>query len=77
MDSNFKEFLTSGKALLTDTKTIKPKSTSVKGPKKGMDVPLSQDSHKVLVKRCIDDRIPKKDVVEEFKKFIDAAEAEL
>lgn len=77
MDNNFREFLASGKALVTDTKTPKVKSESVKAPKKGMDVQVSSDPHRVLIRRCIDDKIKKSDVIVEFKKFIDAAEAAL
>lgn len=77
MDATLKEFLASGKALITDSTARKPKSESVKAPKKGNDVPISSDPHKVLIKRCIDDKISKKDVVEEFKKFIDQAENEM
>lgn len=76
-DGNFKEFLSSGRALITDTKTAKVKSESVKAPKKGTDVPVSGDPHRVLIKRCIDDKIKKSEVIEEFKKFIQAAEAAL
>jgi hypothetical protein len=53
------------------------KSESVKAPKKGTDVPVSGDPHRVLIKRCIDDKIKKSEVIEEFKKFIQAAEAAL
>ena len=74
MDNNFKEFLSSGRALITDTKTPKVKSESVKGPKKGTDVPVSSDPHRVLIKRMIEDKIKKSDVIEEFKKFIQEAE---
>jgi hypothetical protein len=74
MDNNFKEFLSSGRALITDTKTPKVKSESVKAPKKGTDVPVSSDPHRVLIKRMIEDKIKKSDVIEEFKKFIQEAE---
>jgi hypothetical protein len=76
-DGNFKEFLASGRALITNTKTPKVKSESVKAPKKGTDVPVSGDPHRVLIKRCIDDKIKKSEVIEEFKKFIQAAEEAL
>lgn len=72
MDGVLKEFLQSGRALLTDTKT--PKTQSVKAPKKGLETPVESDAHKVLIRRCIDEKISKKDVVEELKKFIKSAE---
>lgn len=79
MDSNYRDFVSSGRALITDTKTPKVKSASVKAPKNAIDaVPVgSQDPHRVLIKRCIDDKIKKSEVVEEFKKFIQAAEEAL
>lgn len=73
-DGNFREFLASGKALITDTKQAKVKSESVKAKKVGTDVQVSGDPHRVLIKRCIDDKIKKSEVIEEFKKFIQAAE---
>lgn len=79
MDNNYREFVASGRALITDTKTPKVKSASVKPPAKAIDaIPVgSSDPHRVLIKRCIDDKIKKSDVVEEFKKFIQAAEEAL
>ena len=79
MEGFLKDFLASGKALITDTKMPKVKSESVKAPKTGtVAMTVEQkDPHKVLVKRCIDDKISKKDLVEEFKKFVEAAEADL
>jgi hypothetical protein len=75
MDGTYREFLSSGKALITDTKTPKVKSESVKKSKAGFDTPpIEKDPHRVLIRRCIDDKIKKSDVVEEFKKFIQQAE---
>ena len=78
MDGNFKEFLASGRALVTDTKTVKVKSESVKKAKSGFDTPpADKDPHKTLIRRCIEDKIKKSDIVEEFKKFIECAENEM
>jgi len=78
MDGNFKEFMASGKGLITDTKTPKVKAVSVKASKVGLETPVeSKDPHRMLIKRCIDDKIKKSEVIEEFKKFIDSAEAQL
>jgi len=75
MDGTFREFLSSGRALITDTKTPKVKSESVKKAKTGFDTaPLEKDPHRVLIRRCVDDKIKKSDVIEEFKKFIEEAE---
>ena len=78
MSDTYKEFVSSGRALITDTKTAKVKSESVKAPKKGFDTVVeSGDPHRMLIKRCIDDKIKKSDVIEEFKKFIQSAEEAL
>jgi hypothetical protein len=75
MDGVYKDFLTSGRALITDTKTAKVKSESVKKAKTGfVTPPTDNDPHRTLIRRCIDDKIKKSDIVEEFKKFIEAAE---
>ena len=75
MDGTYREFLASGRALITDTKTAKVKSESVKKAKAGFDTPpADKDPHRVLIRRCIDDRIKKSDIVEEFKNFIQQAE---
>jgi hypothetical protein len=78
MDGTYKEFVSSGRALITDTKTAKVKSESVKKASTGFQTPpADKDPHKVLVRRCIDDKIKKSDIVEEFKKFIESAENEM
>jgi hypothetical protein len=78
MDGTYKEFLSSGRALITDTKTAKVKSESVKKAKSGFDTPpMDKDPHKTLIRRAIDDKIKKSDIVEEFKKFIECAENEM
>lgn len=79
MSDNFiAEFLKSGKALITDTKMPKVKTESVKATKPEQKALMpDSDAHKVLIRRCIDDKISKKDLVEEFKKFIAVAEESL
>jgi hypothetical protein len=75
MDGTYKDFLASGRSLITDTKTAKVKSESVKKAKTGFDTPpLEKDPHRVLIRRCVEDKIKKSDVVEELKKFIETAE---
>ena len=75
MDGVYQDFLSSGRALITNTKTPKVKSESVKKAKAGFQTPtLEKDPHRVLIRRCIDDKIKKSDIVEEFKKFIQSAE---
>jgi len=78
MDGTYKEFLSSGRALITDTKTAKVKSESVKKAKSGFDTPpMDKDPHKTLIRRAIDDKIKKSDIVEVFKTFIEQAENEM
>ena len=75
MDGTYGEFLKSGRALITDTKTAKVKSESVKKAKTGFDTPpADKDPHRTLIRRCIDDKIKKSDVIEVFKTFIEQAE---
>ena len=75
MDGTYQDFLSSGRALITDTKTAKVKSESVKKAKTGFQTPpLEKDPHRVLIRRCVEDKIKKSDVIEEFKKFIETAE---
>lgn len=75
MDSTLKALFDSGRKLLVDTKT--PKLTRREAPPKKMDAPVSGDPHKVFVQRTVQEKPKAKDVVEDFKKFITAAEQEL
>lgn len=81
MDGTLKNFLESGKALLTDTKTRKPKAVAPKPPKVGFETASElkgeNDPHKKFVKRVIDAKPKKSDLVEDLKSFIEKAEAEL
>lgn len=74
MDEHLKKLFASGTALVSNTKLAK--SEPIRPSKKGLE-PLkpSVDVYEVLIKRCIDERISKRDVVIEFKKIIQAEEA--
>lgn len=74
MEGFFKEFLASGRKLLDDTKQIKMKTPQQK--KKAAE-PLSDDPHKNFIRRVISERPKKKEVVDDIKKFIASAEADL
>jgi len=66
------DFFKSGKKLIDDTKTpAVPKSR-----KKGAvtEVSAETDPHKILVRRTIQDRPKKIELVEDFKRFIKTAE---
>lgn len=75
MDSVMKNFLASGKSLITDT--LAPKSELPKVSKKAIDKPVEVVGPPLdmLVKRVKDERLSKMDIIEVFKKVIDAEEA--
>jgi hypothetical protein len=78
MSDNLKEFLNSGKRMITDTKLPKAKTTAVPAKKKA-DV-LDGDEpnpHKRFVKNCVKNRPDAKEMVKEFEKFIEIEEAKL
>ena len=78
MDATLKDFLASGKALLTDTKTPrKVAAKTQKLKKEALGGPPETDPFKIFVKRVVDAKPPKKEMVAEFKRFISAAESEL
>lgn len=67
-----------GKRLLLDTKTPKQGKTESKELKgKEMPPPSQDDPHVAFQKRCIREKLSKKEVVEYFVQFIQAAEAKL
>lgn len=73
MSAYLNDFFKSGKKILEDTKSPAIKKEKAKPPALG--TPTDSDPHKVFIKRMIQERPKKKDVVEEFEKFIKAAEA--
>lgn len=71
-----KEFLNSGKKIITDTKL--PKVKTSKSVKEEVIEPKQEgDIHQVFVKRTIQDKPKKSEIIEDFKKFITLAEKEL
>jgi hypothetical protein len=75
MDSVMKNFLASGKSLITDTLAVKselPKVSkkSIEKPVEVVGPPLD-----MLVKKVKDERVSKMDIIEVFKKIIEAEEA--
>ena len=79
MDIN--AFLSSGRALLKDTKTPKPTTTAVQAKKMKkaaeMTGPGLDDPHAIFVRKVVMEKPKPKDVVEHLKRFITAAEATL
>jgi len=77
MDSNFKNFLSSGKTLITDT--MAPKSELPKVPKNKIVEPVEVTADPLLnlIKRVKDEKLNKMDLIEVFKKIIDQEEAKI
>lgn len=75
MDSVMKNFLASGKTLITDT--LAPKSELPKVSKKSIEKPVEVVGPPLdmLVKRVKDEKLTKMDIIEVFKKVIEAEEA--
>lgn len=72
MSASFQEFLKSGKKILDDTKS--PAPPKIKG-KVGLKEGIAEtDPHKILIRRVIQEKPKKPDLVVELKKFITAAE---
>jgi hypothetical protein len=84
MDDHFKHFLDSGKKLLRDTKA--PRRPAAAAPVKGKKdtgpaqpsmSSLSDDPHAVFVRRVVHEKPKKPEIVEQIKRFIVVAEANL
>ena len=79
MDIN--AFFKSGKALLADTKTPRPTTTAAQAKKMKkaaeMTGPGLDDPHAIFVRKVVVEKPKPKDVVEQLKRFITAAEAAL
>ncbi len=79
-DGILKDFLASGKKLLDDTKSPRrplPKKEKVsKGEITGTPAP-DGDPHKTFVRRSVQEKPKKSEIVEQFKKFIEVAESQL
>lgn len=69
------ELMSAGKKILEDTKA--PRRIAKKGekPKPATGEPTDNDPHKVMIRRTIQEKPKKTDLIDEFKRFIDSAEA--
>ena len=72
MSSILKDLLASGKVILTDTKSKKPLPPKVKASSLSPNV--ESDPHKNLIKRAINEKLSKKELVEFFTKMCREAE---
>ena len=79
MDSNLRDFLASGKKLLVDTKA--PRRAEAKKTVTKKDIPGlgdgETDPHKRFIKRIIKEKPKKKEILEQFQRWIQQAEDEL
>ena len=79
MDGALKDFLASGKKILTDCKqpATKKDTPKEKAIKKDMiqEASGSRDPHKEFIRKTIKDKPKKSEVVEQLRTFIDQAEA--
>ena len=78
MDENLQRLFKSGKKLLTDTKARKPVTEA---PKKGKIPPLGTagnsvetDPHKAFIKRSIQEKPKKADMIKEIQRLIEMEE---
>lgn len=74
MSNTLKDFQKSGKTLITDTKLRR--ANPIKEKEKAKPEELG-DPHKTFVRKCIQDKPKKHEIVEEFKKFIKVEEDKL
>jgi hypothetical protein len=75
MSAYLQDMIKSGKKIITDTK-VAAKMVESGGKKKvaPMDTPVETNPHKMLIRRTIQEKPKKSELVEQFKKFIQAAE---
>lgn len=76
MDGTLKQFIESGRKIITDSKLPKQKPTKTAPTPANMDEPAG-DAHQVFVRRTKKELPKKLEIVEEFKKFIKVAEADI
>jgi len=81
MDSTLKHFLESGRSILRDTKMPRKIPANVEKKGKGAaqlkQSPLSDDPHKVFVRKVSQEKPKPKELLEQIKRFIAAAEEDL
>ena len=80
IDETFKNFLQSGRTILRDTKQprkMHPKVEKGKEAHRLKQSPVSDDPHKVFVRKVVAEKPKKKDMLEQIKRFIVSAEEDL
>jgi hypothetical protein len=69
------DVMNAGKKILEDTKAPRRMVKKGEKPKAAAQEPTDNDPHKNLIKRTIQEQPKKSTLVDEFKRFIDSAEA--
>lgn len=79
MDSTLKSLLDSGRRILSDSKTprLAQKKKEVSRDEALGAGPAETDPHKVFVKRTINEKPKKAELIKDIKRFIQVAEADL
>jgi len=89
MDATLKGLIETGRQLITDTKTKRPGSITTEKQAKKLkkkhgetaaamaSAPAETDPYRIFTKRCISEKPKKAEVVDDIKRFIAAAEAQL
>jgi hypothetical protein len=69
------DIMNAGKKILEDTKAPRRIVKKAEKPNAASQEPTDNDPHKVLIRRTIQEKPKKSDLIDEFKRFIDSAEA--
>lgn len=80
MDATLKALFESGKSLLTDTKQPRKPTPAKekKGPAtKDMAGPPETDPFKIFVRKCVNEKRKKSEIIEDIQRFIKTAEEAL
>lgn len=79
MDATLRAFLESGRKLITDSKTprMPQKKKQVSLAEATGSAPAETDPHKIFVKRTIDEKPKKSELLKDIHKFIVMAEKDL
>jgi hypothetical protein len=78
MDGILKNFMESGRKLVDDTKQRRPvEGKQAKGPTKPLGTPAESCPHKIFIRRVIEEKPKRIEVVALMKKFIERAEEAL
>lgn len=75
-----KDMLASGRSLLTDTKSAKkpgPGASAKTPATKSLSAPPETDPFKIFIRKCVDEKRKKTEIVEDIRRIIKTAEEDL